>query len=110
MIYATLDSEGDRIDTNANIMAFDTREKAVEFLLSAYGAKYWDVANAIIGEGRFGDYWIRTFYPPGNVELEPFTFDQLSIRAPGQHPGGHWWWIEPSPPILIVEEIHALDA
>lgn len=107
MIYATTDSEDGRISSSADILAFETEAAAREYLLSAYPTDEWDHATAVIEPGRFGDCWIKVHSAPGDDEpyFAPFTRDDLIILAPGQHPGGKAWWIEPRERVLIVASI-----
>lgn len=108
MFYATHDADGGHISENAHIAAFETLDQAREYLLSPYDrAACWDMASAEIGAGRFGDCWIKVHDEP-DLEahyVAPFAPDQLYVRRPGQHPGGHRWWIEPVPDVLVVEAI-----
>jgi len=107
MFYATHDSEEGRIFQNAYIAAFTTREEAVAYLMAAFDAADWNHDSAVIDAGRYGDCWIKVHRAPGEAEsyFAPFTADQLSILAPGQHPGGRAWWIEPAADVLVVERI-----
>lgn len=108
MFYATLDSDGSRISQNAKIAAFETDGEARDYLLRAYIGGGWNMASAKIGEGYFGDCWIKLYggAPIDDADyLAPFTRDQVLVRGPGQHPGGRAWWIEPTVPVLVVESI-----
>lgn len=101
MFYATLDSEAGHINQNAYIAKFKTREEAEEYLRSTYDPSEWTVE---VEEGFFGDCWIKAHDKPkvGADYLSPFSFTQLSVRAPGQHPGGFGYWIEPRVDVLIA--------
>ena len=100
--YATLDADAERISENASISVFNTRAEAEAFLLSTLDEA--DRHLFKIRDGRFGDCWIKTLSDPTDKEwiFEPFTVDQLSIRRPGQHPGGNFWWIEPLCDVLVT--------
>lgn len=104
MFYATHDSEDFHIDQNAHIAKFETRDAAEEYLRSAYDPSEWTVE---IETGFFGDCWIKTMNAPkiGDSFLSPFSYAQLSIRAPGQHPGGKQYWIEPRSDVLIARPV-----
>jgi hypothetical protein len=114
VIFATHDAEYGRISERATIRAFATYQEARDWLLEAYDPSDWRHSSAIVEPGRFGDCWIKTSSEPtvedgdlwvGASRVEPFYADQLIIRAPGSHPGGKFWWIEPSEPVLVVSRI-----
>jgi hypothetical protein len=105
-IYATQDYYGDRIEHDAFIACFDTEAEAREYLLAPYRHDDWDISTAEIAPGRFSDCWIKTHYKPqieaGLYDCAPFSPDELSVRGPGEHPGGRQWWITPTPDVLVV--------
>ena len=118
LIYATHDADGGRIESNADIRAFTTEAEAREWLLKSYRDGGWDLTTAKIEAGRFGDCWIKTYSEPredgdklviGAGTCEPFSPEQLYVAAPGQHPGGRVWWIEPNVEVLVVAEIHEAE-
>ena len=43
--------------------------------------------------------WIKVSDQPTNEQLAdwvaPLTVDDVTVRAPGTHPGGNAWWVEP---------------
>ena len=104
MFYATLDSEDFHINETAYIAKFDTRAEAEDYLRGAYDPSEWTVQ---IETGHFGDCWLKTSNAPkvGGNFLSPFSYTQLSVRAPGQHPGGKQYWIEPRVDVLIARAI-----
>lgn len=99
--FATQDSEDGVIAVNADIFAFATREDAETYLRSGFDPQEW---NVDIEVGRFSDCWIKMHSDPTKtvIETAPFSFGELIIKAPGQHPGGQQWWIEPSAEILVA--------
>lgn len=100
--YATLDADQTDIQENAYIAVFDTREDAEEYLRSQVDPAEWSVE---IEGGSFGDCWIKCHNEPVDrysVDIAPFAFEDLIIRAPGQHPGGRQWWIEPRVEVLVA--------
>ena len=105
--YATSDFDGDRIEQNAHIVAFDNREDAVAFLMQGYDSKEWDYASAVIEPGRFSDCWVKTLKAPQPTDrwFAPFAFDDLYVLPPGQHPGGNMYWTSPLPDVLVVASI-----
>lgn len=110
-LYATLDSDGPNIIEGAHIEAFDSRESAVEYLLSAYRGGDWDRDSAVIEEGTFGDCWIKDRAVPkvGDPHLSPFSFTQIIVQHPGQHPGGAYYWITPRQEILVISQINEIE-
>ena len=113
MFYATKHSSAGRIDENADIVAFETEDQARAWLLEPYDSA-WDHSTAEIEPGRFGDFWVSDSAAPvvegeklivGSFNCCPFDADQLYVAAPGSHPGGPFYWIEPVPEILIVTGI-----
>lgn len=99
--YATLDFD-ETIAENAHVEAFDTRAAAEAYLRAPFSADEWTVG---IDDGRFSDCWIKLYSAPDFTlvrDFEPFGADDLIVRAPGQHPGGRQWWIEPRAEILVA--------
>lgn len=101
-IYATVDADGRRIAEHASIAEFDTREEAEKYLLSAFDE--CDRSSFKITWGDFGDCWFKAIDNPAGKDwqFEPFTEDQVSIRRPGQHPGGNFYWVTPRPDVLVA--------
>jgi hypothetical protein len=107
--YATQDFDGARIEQDAFIASFDTEAEAREYLLAPYRRGDWDLSTAEIGVGSFSDCWIKSRDPFGDEDdfgdYTPFSMSELSIRGPGEHPGGWRWWITPVPDVLVVTSI-----
>lgn len=104
-VYATLDSEGDRIERDAAIFAFPSLQQAREYLLDGFPENWWRWETAAIEAGSYGDAWIKTLDYPAPYVVEPFTLDECSIARPGEHPGGREYWITPRPDVLVVSHI-----
>ena len=103
--YATRDFDGERITRNADIRRFNTEAQAREYLLAPYAnAGEWDIATAEIGPGSFSDCWIKTLDAPrvGTHWIAPFSYSQLYVQHPGEHPGGRMHWTTPTPDVLVV--------
>lgn len=114
MIYATRDAEDGTISENAHIQAFATEDEARRWLLAGFDDSEWDLAGAEFGDGRCDDCWIKVHSKPeiegdrlvaGICDFSPFLADELIVQAPGQHPGGRAWWIQPSPPVMVLTSI-----
>jgi len=49
--------------------------------------------------------WIKVLGEPVGEQLAdmvaPLSVDEVNVRAPGTHPGGNFWWIEPSADIYF---------
>lgn len=111
-VYATIDYDGDVIERDAHISVFDSREDAVAFLSQSYTRESgWDPESIVIGPADFADCWIKSPEPPrvGTRWLAPFSYTQISIKRPGEHPGGKVYWITPKPDILVVKSIRELE-
>ena len=104
VFYATHDADGDRIAENANILKFATLAEAKTWLAAPYDAIDWNLDTMKIGAGSFSDCWIKSQSAPkvGDHWIAPFSRAQLSVRRPGQHPGGKVFWTEPRPKVLVV--------
>ncbi len=98
--YATIDAEDGIISQNADIFAFDTRADAEAYLRQGFDEAEWAVK---IEDGRFSDCWIKCGSQPDedHIDFAPFALEDCSVRGPGQHPGGHCWWIEPRAEVLV---------
>ena len=110
-IYATQDYDGERIEQNAHIAAFETMDDARAYLLTHYAVGEWDISTAVIEPGGYGDCWIKSTDAPSpdSTWITPFTFDQLYVQRPGQHPGGQRFWTTPTVDVLIVVSIHEVE-
>jgi hypothetical protein len=112
MFYATQDADGGWIEEEALIEAFETEAEAREYLLAPYRNGDWDLSTAEIGIGSFSDCWIKSRNDPLDYEDDfgnytPFSMSELSVRGPGEHPGGWRWWITPVLDVLVVTSIRA---
>ena len=111
MFYATLDHDGERIKEGASIAKFNTLEAARDYLLSVYGDE-WDRSTAKIEAGSFGDCWFKKYQGApkvGEACFAPFSYPQLYIQRPGQHPGGKAYWVTPRPDVLVVSAISEIE-
>jgi hypothetical protein len=99
--YATLDSEDGSIQEDAHIVKFDTRAEAEAYLRDGYDPAEWAVD---IKDGGYSDCWMKFQNAPrvGDAALAPFSYTQLSILRPGQHPGGKQYWITPRSEVLVA--------
>lgn len=99
--YATNCAEDGSISINADIFAFETRADAEAYLRQGFDCNEWFVE---IEAGNFGDCWIKCYSEPSedNIDFSPFTLSECIVRAPGQHPGGHCWWVEPKAEIMVA--------
>ncbi len=104
--YATNDFDGERIEENASIAVFDTRTAAEAFLRLPHerGGGLEDGEVLTIEDGAFSDCWIKSHRKPtvGDPMLDPFTYTDVYIQRPGQHPGGNVYWITPSREVLVA--------
>jgi hypothetical protein len=106
MYYATQDNGEGFIAENAIIKAFETLEEAHEYLVS--GMIGFKPETAVFGVGRFSDAWVKSLAEPCSEKdwvYAPFKFENISWAAPGTHPGGNMYWIEPAVDVLVLESI-----
>lgn len=102
MFYATKDSSEGKIEENAKILAFNSIEEARQYIISDFGDE-WDISQAQISPGRFGDYWFSAHKDiQESYDLGPFTPDQILSQKPGTHPGGNRFWFEPKEPVYVL--------
>lgn len=106
-IYATIHFDGERIEQDATIHKFKTMDEARAYLLSGYDPADWDHASAVIKPADFSDCWIKSMAKPriGTSWIAPFSYTQLTIQSPGQHPGGSGYWTTPAVDVLVVSKI-----
>jgi hypothetical protein len=79
-------------------------------LLSSYDPEEFDLSEARLVEGRFGDCWQRWSRKPNENDdqaFEPFTREQVDIARPGTHPGGNFWWVSPNGPVYVLVGVKA---
>lgn len=104
--YATQDFDGYHIEENANIAVFDTREEAEAFtrLPHERGGGLEEGETLTVEVGDFSDCWIKSHKKPrvGDYMLKPFSFTDVHIQNPGQHPGGTVYWLTPSRDVLVA--------
>lgn len=106
-IYATIHFDGERIEQDATIHKFKTMDEARAYLLSGYDPADWDHTSAVIKPADFSDCWIKSNGKPriGVSWIAPFSYSQLTVKHPGQHPGGSGYWITPAVDVLVVAKI-----
>ncbi len=102
MFYATHDHNGERIEENAVILPFPTREAAEGYLREPYDLDYGETLE--FEPGDYSDCWIKSHGKPtvGDPVLEPFTYNDVIIQRPGTHPGGGVYWLTPSREVLVA--------
>lgn len=105
--YATLDSDGGYIREDAFIGCFETYSDAVEYLKHGYDPRYWDHSSIEVGEGRYGDCWLKTLQEPREDMFEPFGSDGVYVSGPGGHPG-FGYWTTPRHSVLVIKKIMEL--
>lgn len=113
-IFCTIDNDGEYLNEDAHISAFDSIEDAKAHLLQSYDPAEWNHATAEFDEwASVSDCWIKTTINPHDDEnsdiFAPLTRDQVSIQDPGQHPGGNVWWISPRVPVLVLTNINEME-
>lgn len=107
-IYATRDFDNGHVSQDASISKFATLEAARAFLLEGYDPKEWDIDSAVIEPcPDFGDCWIKSNGRPkiGTPWIAPFSYTQVRVERPGQHPGGNRYWTTPIVDVLVIAEI-----
>ena len=107
MYYVTTDSllsEGEPILENAEIEEYQTYYEARDYLLDSFTEVEEGFEIRII-TGHFDDCWLKTHGPPrsDNTDIGPFSWTDVVIQPPGQHPGGFGYWITPIPPVLVAK-------
>lgn len=112
IFYATNDTNGEgSISRDAHIVKFATREEAEAYLLRGF-----DIADlreegltVVIETGGFGDCWIKSHDAPrpGSFWISPFSYTQLYVQRPGQHPGGRFYWTTPRADVLVASLVRA---
>jgi hypothetical protein len=110
--YATRDADGRDIQRDADISVFATKAEAEAFLREPYTAgNGWDEGSVVIEVGQFGDCWIKSMEAPkvGQSWIAPFSYMQLLIQRPGEHPGGKMYWTTPRPDVLVVSHVREAE-
>ena len=105
--YSTGDSANGIIAQNAKIEQFDSREAACAYLATCHADGLDEGEGLTFETGAFADCWVKR-HDREEVEAPdyaegPFEKDDLSILAPGQHPGGKAWCVTPFPEVLIAK-------
>lgn len=105
-IYATSDREGRYgIREDAEILAFDSKDQAIEHLSKEFGNDY-SPERFELEELEFLDCWQKRYTEDIDLEsFSPFAEDDLDIYPPGSHPGRKCFWVIPRPPIYGLVEI-----
>ena len=98
-VYASCDSDWS-IKEDATIKAFDTLADAKAWLFA--GLSDEDAAEFEVASGDFSDCWIKAHVRLSEVDISPFSLDDLNISEAGSHPGGNCLWITPRPEIFIL--------
>lgn len=103
--YATIDSdENGYVLEDAHIIKFSSFEEVEEFFSHCYQSFEDEWAVKIV-PGIFADCWKKApclqMIGIGSAFLRPFSYRQLSILEPGQHPGCHGWWVTPKPDVYV---------
>lgn len=114
LYYATSDHNDDGlIAEGAYIVAFATRDEAEAYLRGGLDPEHWDLSEATIEFGRFGDCWRKFNCEPTDKNLwydaVPFSVDELIILPPGQHPGGNAWWVTPRVDVLVLTGLRPVE-
>lgn len=108
-LYFTFDVD-DNIKENADIKGFNNRKQVLVYIKENYD-DLKDCPDDVLrdmltDEYRFGDCWIRVWGGkpvPCESYYSPFSYTQLHIEGPGQHPGGKCYWITPKPDIMVLD-------
>lgn len=106
-IYLTFDAEGCHIAKCAEISSHRDMDAALAAARNVYAYSDFEVAG--LEPGSFGDCWIKLYSDPRtddgkiapHIDTRPFTAQEMMVLAPGQHPGGRAWWIEPGVTVYV---------
>lgn len=92
--FLTQDFNGNDKQDDATFQKIEavTLEEAVKIFAKG---KY---SFAAIREAEYSDTWLKMFNEPevGDRALSPFSLKEVIVSNPGQHPGGNFYWVEPS--------------
>ena len=108
--YFTTDTDYTILENAAiSFVEAETEKDAVALIQIEFEKSYPDleeedqIMSAV--EGDFSDCWFKARgYNDQDIEeleLAPFSKDQLSISYPGSHPGGNCYWINPNETIYV---------
>ena len=100
MYYATVEHNGETINTCAEIVPFETYYEMSRWLAAHESLD--DDEEVVIVEGSFGDCWIKQGFEPEPIHYSPFHPDDVRVLGPGAHPGGSEWWITPTVPVYVA--------
>lgn len=99
--YYTAGSDGTRIDKEARIHWAASKPEMIERLQERGG----DLKVIGVEPGDFSDCYSKHVGMPDLERLAeaiPFaTPDDFIVRAPGQHPGGGFYWVDFYPPVYV---------
>lgn len=100
MYYATINHNGESIETGADIVPFASCDEMMRWLTSH---EFLDEdEELVLVEGSFSDCWIKQGAEPEPVDYAPFHPDDVRVLGPGAHPGGREWWITPLVPVFVA--------
>jgi hypothetical protein len=99
--YFTAWSDGTRIDKEARIHWAASKPEMIERLQDCSG----DLKVIDVEPGDFGDCYSKHVGMPDLERLAeaiPYaTTDDFNVRAPGQHPGGSFYWVDFYPTVYV---------
>ncbi len=106
-IYATRDNPEIYIAEHANIRKFSTRAAARAYLEAPYDlGELESEEGALVFEeaSDYADCWKKLPYKPSVGDPEPslFSYRQVLILNPGEHPGGKYYWLTPRPEVMTA--------
>jgi hypothetical protein len=106
MIYATRDFNGETIEgiegNSARIEIFESLEAAKEEFLKSY-SDLDGLESAEMVQGNFGDYWFRFYVSFDDVNISPFSKEDLFMQLPGSHPGDDCFWVTPKHDVWVLK-------
>jgi hypothetical protein len=99
--YYTACSDGARIDRGARIHWASSKAEMIAQLQDRGG----DLKVIDVEPGDFGDCYSKHVVMPDLESLAEriplATPDDFIVRAPGQHPGGSFWWVDFYPTVYV---------
>jgi len=101
-----MDSEGDRILEDAEIVEYRTHSKAKDHLLDSF-SEVEEGQEIEIVSGHFQNCWKRVeLNGIARVDIDPFCWDEVCIQHPDKHPGDSTYWITPGPEVLVAKLVN----